>query len=103
MTTETVMPTERTDEAQERVAVRCSALLGCPFCGGEPYEEQFQTLHVIGCKTCAYSLAGKGIMSDAETEPCGNGLVKFVSGGTLEHQTHNRAKWNTRWQPNNSI
>jgi hypothetical protein len=81
-------------------AVPSSDLQPCPFCGGEPYEEQFPTMHVIGCKTCAYSHAGKGIMSDVQTEPCGNGLVMFVAGGTLEHQTLNRAKWNTRWQAN---
>ena len=92
--------TPKASEPQTAPPVQCSALLACPFCGGEPYEEQFPTLHVIGCKACAYSLAGKGIMADAETEPCGNGMVKFVSGGTLEHQTRNREKWNTRWQPN---
>ncbi|MDE2103686.1 MAG: hypothetical protein KGL39_40990 [Patescibacteria group bacterium] len=97
------MQTETQCELQGGEAVPSNALLGCPFCGGKPYEEQFPTLHVIGCKTCGYSIAGKGIMSDAEIEPCGNGMVKFVSGGTLEHQTHNRAKWNTRWQPNTHI
>lgn len=79
-----------------------SSIASHPFRHATNAEIQTTTGAVSATNAQTYSFVGKGIMSDAQTEPCGNGLVKFVSGGTLEHQTHNRAKWNSRWQPNAS-
>ena len=71
-------------------------LLPCPFCGSEPHEAQYPTLHVIECKRCGIQIAGKGIMSDAPCEPVGDGTVRFTGPGTLGHQEELRKRWNTR-------
>jgi len=41
-------------------------LLPCPFCGGEPKRECYQTLTLIKCTHCGVGYSGHGPLSDKQ-------------------------------------
>jgi len=75
--------------------------LHCPFCGGEPYEESYDRLIIIGCKKCNYHMSFHGyVQSEINT-----GVpVIYIGGKVSDHEWHDKdahkkavEAWNRRY------